>query len=709
MEDEKVAKIKQLLDEKHFEEAFDRATALVMEAPGNVEGWWRLTLAAKALKRWEVARNAVKETINIVPRSPMVWGEFGDILEALKQDDEARKAFEMGVKIDPDYGYGHYSLIFICERAKEYDGVIFHGQAFDRIAEPAPFILDKIALAFWFKNNFHMSLHYYKKSATREKQAFRYANLGLIYERPELAQYLDASDAYRRALSIEHDNERAVQALSRLSEKLSASARAVAQAGFQVLDKANSYRFYVSPFVLLGCEVNADIEDYPTTRVQKLKKVLVQEIDLEEGRIEALGNYSIDKSRALSLCDELLDGTKRRFHWIVFQDKRLCDFLHTGDLGLFTYDENYLPTPTLDSLDEPAFLSWISPFFTSQYDLVLTRALEHNNFVKINALLSGRRYVAQEDDELCFSGARRIIDRRLEKIRNAETDAATKRPSLADLKMILIDGKNPEAVAPLLNLLPAAHFRSLQNEAVRLIRSIAVDCNNQHFDSNLAKDVLQLANCFAFASVDVKQQVEADEQQVNKNIAQEREREVRLTQGGAPLEITKQGVRKGDVFIAAEDLKAIRWGVNITGQSPHAIYDFLLSVLSNRQREIQINWSSSTEVDKNNSYFSKMVDASFSFVLPSILERINSDLEENRKVAIGNCELMRGHLGILVQGWFSGKRHEVPWSRVHTEASRGDIIISDSANSRIRVAMPLRTTYNAVTIGLIAASRGKPQ
>jgi tetratricopeptide (TPR) repeat protein len=128
--------------------------------------------------------------------------------------------------------------MFICERTKEYDGIVFHGQALERIGESTPFILDKIGLAFWNKNNFQMSLYYYIKSATLEKHAFRYSNLGLIYERPELAQYLDASDAYRRALLMGPDDERALKACSRLAEKLSALARAVTQSGTQILDKS---------------------------------------------------------------------------------------------------------------------------------------------------------------------------------------------------------------------------------------------------------------------------------------------------------------------------------------------------------------------------------------------------------------------------------------------------------------------------------------
>src|SRR5215831_8880965 len=531
MDDRKVAEIKRLLSEKRFDEAFDRSMVLTREAPENVEGWWRLTRAAKGLKRWEVVRNAVKETINLVPRWPIAWGEFGDILGALEQNDEARKAFETGIKIDPDYGYGHWSLMLISERTKEYDGIVFHGQALERIGESTPFILDKIGLAFWNKNNFQMSLRYYIQSAALEKHAFRYRNLGLLYEQPELAQHLAASDAYRRALLIEPDDGGALKARSRLAEKLSAVAHAVTQSGTQILDKTEFYRFYINPFVLLGCDINLNIEDYPAKQIQKLKKVLVQEIDLEEGQIDSLGDYSIDKSRALALCDELLDDTTKKFHWIAFQDKRLCDFLHTGDIELFTYDENYFPISTFNALDEPAFLSWLSGPFSQQYDLVLSRTLEQNNLTTIGALFSGRRYVAQQDEDLCFASASRFIDRRMEPIRIAEKDAGIKRPSISVLSEILIDPKNPHALGPLLNLLPS-HFRSFQDEAVRLIRSISVDCNNKHSDPDLAKGVLQLAKAFASVGVDLKHQIETDEKQVNKIIANEREHEIRLTQRG---------------------------------------------------------------------------------------------------------------------------------------------------------------------------------
>jgi Flp pilus assembly protein TadD len=99
IEDRKVAEIKRLLSEKRFDEAFDRSTALTIEAPGNVEGWWRLTLAAKGLKRWEVARSAVKETINLVPRWPIAWGNSETFSKHWNKMTKPEKLLRRGSKL----------------------------------------------------------------------------------------------------------------------------------------------------------------------------------------------------------------------------------------------------------------------------------------------------------------------------------------------------------------------------------------------------------------------------------------------------------------------------------------------------------------------------------------------------------------------------------------------------------------------------------
>jgi hypothetical protein len=325
----------------------------------------------------------------------------------------------------------------------------------------------------------------------------------------------------------------------------------------------------------------------------------------------------------------------------------------------------------------------------------------------IGALFSGRRYVAQRDEDLCFASASRFIDRRMEAIRTAEKDAGAKRPSTSALSEILIGPKNPHALAPLLNILPA-HFRSFQNEAVRLIRSVAVDCNNKHSDPDLAKRVLQLAEALASVSVDVKHQIETDEQKVNEIIAKEREHEIRLTQAGEPLQILKEGVRKGAAFIASKDLKGVRWGAIHSSIYGKPSVQFYLAVLSSDGAEIIVDWSTSIDIDKSKAFYSQMIDAVLAYVLPPILQKIEADLDSNKGLVIGTCELKRSYL-IVPAGWFGMKLHEIPWTRVHTEVANGKMIISHRVDSRIKIALPIQTTYNAVAIDFIAASRGKQQ
>ena len=50
----------------------------------------------------------------------MVWGEFGDILEALEQNDEARKSLsKKGISINSDYAvWAFHPHVLIFEKQK---------------------------------------------------------------------------------------------------------------------------------------------------------------------------------------------------------------------------------------------------------------------------------------------------------------------------------------------------------------------------------------------------------------------------------------------------------------------------------------------------------------------------------------------------------------------------------------------------------------
>jgi hypothetical protein len=120
-----------------------------------------------------------------------------------------------------------------------------------------------------------------------------------------------------------------------------------------------------------------DLDDLDAKTLQRLKKSLLQEIDLEDGAVSWLPGVSIDKSRAISVCEELNDEDDRAFHWYVFQNKPLLGFLCRGSHEHFLVDEEDSPLDIIEILDEEGvgFREWLSEPFAAQYDRVLSRVL----------------------------------------------------------------------------------------------------------------------------------------------------------------------------------------------------------------------------------------------------------------------------------------------------------------------------------------------
>ena len=124
-----------------------------------------------------------------------------------------------------------------------------------------------------------------------------------------------------------------------------------------------------------------------------------------------LADYPLDRARALAIVDELDDKDKKRYHWAVFQNKRLLSFLTRGDIQHFLYADDYFPYETLELLDsEPDFRTFLSKPFARQYNLVLPRAIEQQLLPVVEVLFDGRRWVDPEDEDICFEGAFKRID-----------------------------------------------------------------------------------------------------------------------------------------------------------------------------------------------------------------------------------------------------------------------------------------------------------
>jgi hypothetical protein len=426
---------------------------------------------------------------------------------------------------------------------------------------------------------------------------------------------------------------------------------------------------------------------------------LLKEIELEDGMIAWIPGARFDKSKALAACEELSDEKKREYHWYVFRNKSLLDFLSRGDFEHFLVNEVNSPIETIDLLNKRAeFREWLSGSFAKQFDLVLSKAIDLKNPTLIKGLLAGRRWVAPAFTDACFQATLRQMDRLLQPLRDANARAEETKPSVAAVKALL----DENSLLYLLNSLPIFNY---EDEAALIIRSIAHAAFANHSDIDLAKAILQVSNQLRKTSAIVRGYVEEDFKKIDQIIQKERESEARLTSGDTKWEITKHGARLGSKKISAGEVVALRWGVLVNRQSNGtSSYDFLLAV-KDRYTEISYSWRAFRDIEKNEKTFNQLLDAALIHLFPHLIERIDGLLKAGWPVRIGPCSVTERGISFKTTGWFSSSQNTVPWDSLGISIANGDLTIFDKVSPKIKTTMAIITTDNAMVVPFLVQSR----
>lgn len=695
-----------------FDKVRDLARQIITTDERNTDAWWNLAMAQSWLNDKDSALDSLRVVLKQSPKFAEAWVQYGLILEEKGQSEQALKALSQALQFDPMNDCAREAAR-ICEKQKNFAGQMHYLMRLEAQGNATGSDLNNIGRAYWEKNHFTKAIHYYRRAAAVLKicsniplqKAAPYFNLALVYNHNEISQDVDAIDSLERALRIHPEYTRAKDQVAAIEPRLQELVTIVLSHGESGLQKEDWYRFYINPFELLvGIDQGYELESFDAKTIKSLKNKLFQEIELEDGSIHYVDNLSVDKSRALEICGDLNDETFKRYHWLVFKEPHLLSFLSRGDIHHFLCLKDYKPLHLLDEIDNEGsdFKKWLSPIFAKQYELVLTRALKNRCVPLIESLFDGRRWVLAEHEEICFGGAKRQIDSLLDPLRSTAKEAEREAPTVAGLEAVL----QGDHLTSIVNLLPEP-FRDQQNEAVSLLRSIAIKAFNEHGDADLSQTILTLSRKFNFKSASLKQRLEEDFKQIQKNIAEERKYEVKLTRGEDAWQITKDGVRKGAVFIPADDVSTIRWGILITGSQYSQTYNFLIVSSDNEGNVIKFSWESSKNVEKQKNFFNELVNASLNYIVPNICANISKLLGEGKAVKIGPCSLTIQNLKFEKPGWFSSKQIIIPWSQVETKVQNGTMLVYDKSSPKIQAEMELRTTENAVILPFFAQLFGK--
>ncbi len=232
---------------------------------------------------------------------------------------------------------------------------------------------------------------------------------------------------------------------------------------------------YINPFELLNF-ASENLADANSIWIKRAKKKLFAEIELSESDTILYDNIHITKSDCNRAIDDLDDTEKKEFHYFIFQNKPLNDFLKKGWLGFFTSFK-------VESIYKlPAFLDFISPFFSEKYDIILAENYKKSNLENVKVIISVRPIVNENYIELCFKSLYiflRDIDNQFVVINkdiqdNKSEFAATNFNSLLPVLQAKLN-------IPILNSLPA-YFQGIRNQIGSTLRSLSIDIHNEPYE-----------------------------------------------------------------------------------------------------------------------------------------------------------------------------------------------------------------------------------
>ena len=710
-----------LFKSRQYAEALPLLKLVAEALPEEEENWQEAVLAASWSGQHQSAVAIAKQAIRRHPRSDWLWRQLGSELTTLDRLDQAERALNNARSLNPDAEWLWRYHAALHKKRGHLEKEIEAWQNLYKLEAANAHDLNSLGIAYHDQKNFKKALEFYRRSAATEPSVAPLFNMGLVFNDPEMSQDADAADSYRRALALKPDYERARERLELTKRKLLPLAERARSAAVGLVQPDEFFRFYLSPFEVLKIEALESVEELDVKVIQRAKKRLLQEIDLNDGKVSWLDDYPLDKSRALTMEDELLHEGRRRFHWAVFRNKRLLRFLTRGGIGHFLYSDNYFPRDTLELLDEePEFRAFLSKPFARQYNLVLTRAIERRLLPVVEVLFDGRRWVEPEDEDICFKDASKRIDDLVERMRSKAGDGRTRKVSLSEMEDFLREHSFPE----LFNLLPTA-FASAQRELVEEIRSLAVSCFNEHGDSDLSKGVLSLCKRFTSRSVELTKRLEEDFTTIERMIAEDRKHSFSArVRRSLAVQIGKAGIAYGGASMTAAEIEGIRWGILVqTVNGVETEHSFSL-VVRNARSSLSVQWNKRgmfaaakalfrkpTEVVpiaelsiwEQEAYFQKMIDAAIHHLVPALIAKLVQRLQAGQPVVIGPCALSQHGISFRT-GLIFRNDHLLPWGDVETRMGSGNISVFSRTNRKAQVSMAARDTDNAVVLPILCVA-----
>lgn len=698
-----IERAKQLRVEKKFAEAMLVAREATRADPENADAWWQLGLATQIGQGLTKALDAYKKTTELAPRFGSGWNRLGLAEAEVGAIEDAKVSLRLAFELDSDLGGALDKLADLSEQTKDAKEEFWALEHLAELDNLSSYQCNRLGILYHDRSAYAQAIHFYRRCAEGSDDAAGWINLGLVLSEKAVSQDADAVDALRRGQRAHPDRERFKKMLDGLLPRLLELSDDVRSRDKPILVKNDQYQHYINPIELLDLG-EEDLDELSAKEIQKAKRRLLQEIDLEDGKISWLDGMVMDRSRALALSDEITSSAETlRHHARVYRDQRLRGFLSRGALEHFLvtpYDEEREAQIAFEA-DYDGFGEWLSPIFSIQYNLVLGKAVEQQALTAVECLLDGRRWVKPQHEEACFEQTKRIVVRLIDGLGDLEKRSATEKLGPAQVQSALARGQ----LGKLMEMLPN-HFSEELSKTFYSIRGLTLDANNKHDDPELALALLELARPLALKSAQLRHHFDEDWKKLQDLKAEADKQSAKLTMGGKPLEITKTGARLGERFIRAEEVTLLRWGAMTNPGGREGMAKYVVIVGAERGPPINVEWTTK-ETKEQDDFFNQLTFAGLMHLMPHCIENLQKELDTGQRIRVGPAVATRYGLEVKVKGWFSDKDHTISWSNIKSDLRSGVLTFIDQANQKASVVMGMMDTDNAVTLHWLINLKGK--
>jgi tetratricopeptide (TPR) repeat protein len=685
-----------------MDEALASALAAAQAEPTSSETWWQLALVYISLNDYRNAITALEKTIEIEYDVDGAWARLGWALEKTEGYESAKDACIEALALNSENELALETLAIINERndiISEDDDSIHILERLEKYKTLSTSQNVRLGILHYRNDRPFDAITHWRKVNLNSSNLF---NLGLAYSHSQVSQDADAVDAWRQAIALSPDYQRPMQQLNKLLPRLLELAKNAKITAKKYLAE-KPYEFYLNPFALLNiskCSIlNPNELDDKT--FMKCRKIMLQELELEDGCLSWLPNLRADKSRAIKISEELLKSDQRLFHWYVLSDPALHRFLTHFDIEHFLASEDSYPSQVLSEVQKNhAFAEWLGALFAPIFDRTLAKAIANRDVITVESMLDGRRWVVPHQEENCFISSRRAVDRILESLEKLNLSVEKHEPTLQQINKLLAE----EKVIEILNLLPI-HFERNQANAINKVRELCILVFKHHGNAELCQSIINITDRFNFKSISATAGITEEKKQIDEILETERLHEVKLTGGsGARWEIKKNGVRNGETFLIAKEIISFRTGDLMTREGNIAKQDFLMEFIDKKGQKLTFHWASVKNLEEQKKYFEDLMKATLNYILPHIIDRVKKKFVSGASIEVGACKVDSAGVHFEIKGWFTSSHHSIPWKQMLVELINGDLVVRSRSNNKAKIALPIRDTSNAFALMILAKS-----